>query len=79
MVDSMLQRRFVLTLLLGMSLFGSSVLVGCGQKGPLYLPSEELPNKTAPKQANEQVKGQPEGGDSEQSKPTENEKDDSTE
>ena len=36
----MLKRFFVLTLLLGMSLLGSGMLVGCGQKGPLYLPAD---------------------------------------
>lgn len=46
----MLKRFFVLTLLSGMSVLGSGLLTGCGQTGPLYLPSEERSAQDLPKQ-----------------------------
>ncbi|WP_250655661.1 LPS translocon maturation chaperone LptM [Alkalimarinus coralli] len=37
----MLKRFFILALLFGAGSLSSGLLVGCGQKGPLYLPSQK--------------------------------------
>lgn len=52
----MLKRFFALTMLLSMGLFGSSVLVGCGQKGPLYMPADIPEEVSSQASADQQAK-----------------------
>ncbi|UZE96458.1 LPS translocon maturation chaperone LptM [Alkalimarinus alittae] len=51
----MLKRFSILTQILGVTLLGSSMLVGCGQKGPLYLPVENEPTELSTVQVSQQT------------------------
>lgn len=65
----MLKRCSVLPLLLGVSLLGSGVLVGCGQKGPLYLPAKSQSASSQASKTNEPAPVESVKSGSEQDKP----------